>query len=90
MWLGRSYHGWLETHHDKLGTPVGKEAEGAATKLYRAAVLAGRRQLLIVEPIRRLMRERLKATNLEREREIDQVIEERFDGLERYLEERMG
>jgi hypothetical protein len=88
--LGRSYHGWLETHQDKLGTPVSKEAENAATNLYRAAVIAGKRELLIVEPIRRLMRDRLKANNLERAHAIDQAIEERFDDLERYFAERIG
>jgi hypothetical protein len=84
------YHSWLKAHRGELGVQVSKEADDAATKLSRAAVIAGEREWLIAKPIRERMRQRSKASSLKQARDLDAAIEKQFDVLEAYLKKKMG
>ena len=48
--VARSYFGWLDSHRNDSEVEVTKEAIDAATRLYRAAVISGRREKDIVSP----------------------------------------
>jgi hypothetical protein len=84
------YHSWLEVHRCEFGVQVSKEADDAATRLSRAAVMAGKREWLIAKPIRERMRERSEVSNLKQAQDLDGAIEKQFDELKAYLEKKMG
>jgi hypothetical protein len=83
--VARSYFGWLDSHRDDTGARVSQEAVDAATRLYRAAVISGRKEKDIVSPIRERMRERSTVVDLEQAHRIDRDINRKFDELEGYL-----
>ena len=52
---------------------------------YTAARISGRRETVIVEPIRDLMRDRSEASDLQHAQGIDKQIDRHFDELDSYL-----
>jgi hypothetical protein len=83
--VASKYFSWRDTDGKSFAAKVSKETDDTVTKLYRAARIAGRRETVIVGPIRQLMRDRSKVSDLERAHDIDQQIDKRFDELESYL-----
>jgi hypothetical protein len=83
--LAHSYFSWRDTDGKTFTAKVGKEIDANATKLYRAARIAGRRETVIVCPIRQLMRDRSNASDLEHAQGIDKKIDKQFNELEGHL-----
>ena len=68
-----------------LRPKVSKDVDYSAIRLHHAARIPGCRETVIVGPIRRLMRDRSKAGDLEHAHDIDTQIDKHFDELETYL-----
>ena len=83
--LAGKYFSWRDTDGKSYAADASKEIDDDATKLYRAAMLSGRREADIVGPIRGLMRGRSKSSGLEHAQDIDKQINKRFDELNSYL-----
>lgn len=83
--LASKYLSWCDTEGKSFTAKVGKDIDDSATKLYRSARISGRRETVIVCPIRQLMRDRSTVSDLERAQDIDKQIDRQFDELESYL-----
>lgn len=79
------YFSWHDTEGKSFTAKVSKEIDDSATKLYRAARISGRRETVIVDPIRQPMRDRSSASDLEHAQAIDKHIDRQFNELENYL-----
>ena len=83
--VARAYFDWRDTDGKSFTARVSNEIDDNVTKLYRAARIAGHKETVIVCPIRRLMRDRSTASDLEHARDIDKQINTQFDKLASYL-----
>ena len=83
--VARKYSSWRDADGKSFTAKVSKEIDDSATKLYRAARISGRRETVIVEPIRALMRDRSEASDLQHAQHIDKQIDKHFDELDSYL-----
>jgi hypothetical protein len=83
--VASKYLRWRDTEGKVFTAKVSKEVDYSAIRLYHAARISGCREIGIVGPIRRLMRDRSKVGDLGHAYDIDTQIDKHFDELETYL-----
>jgi hypothetical protein len=75
------YFSWRDIHRDDVAAEVSKEVLDRATRLWRAAKIAGHEETEIASPIKELMKKRSQGSNLEYAHNIDQQVTDNLISL---------